>query len=101
MAHHENLFTIWLNEFVILLGYKGYCIKEYFANYFLHQSDVTFDLGTNHIEVHNNTSEPWKVTLLETGMQQVINHIMKIFIFLFVLIFMLDRLKIKKLQKWQ
>jgi glucose-1-phosphate cytidylyltransferase len=55
------------NEFVVLLGYKGYYIKEYFANYFLHQSDVTIDLSTNGLEVHNNTSEPWKVTLLETG----------------------------------
>jgi glucose-1-phosphate cytidylyltransferase len=55
------------NEFVILLGYKGYYIKEFFANYFLHQSDVTIDLATNEIKVHNNTSEPWKVTLLETG----------------------------------
>src|ERR1700759_3027361 len=51
------------NEFVILLGYKGYYIKEYFANYFLHQSDVTIDISTNHMQVHNNTSEPWKVTL--------------------------------------
>jgi glucose-1-phosphate cytidylyltransferase len=56
------------NEFVILLGYKGYYIKEYFANYFLHQSDVTIDLSNNNIQVHNNTSEPWKVTLLETGL---------------------------------
>ncbi len=55
------------NDFVILLGYKGYMIKEYFANYFLHQSDVTIDLQTNSIEVHNNESEPWKVTLLDTG----------------------------------
>jgi glucose-1-phosphate cytidylyltransferase len=55
------------NEFVVLLGYKGYYIKEYFANYFLHQSDITIDLGTNEVQVHNNTSEPWKVTLLETG----------------------------------
>jgi glucose-1-phosphate cytidylyltransferase len=55
------------NEFVVLLGYKGYYIKEYFANYFLHQSDVTIDLTNNGMEVHNNTSEPWKVTLLETG----------------------------------
>ena len=55
------------NEFIILLGYKGYYIKEYFANYFLHQSDVTFDLRTNKMEVHNNNSEPWKVTLVETG----------------------------------
>ncbi len=56
------------NEFVILLGYKGYYIKEYFANYFLHQSDVTLDLVGNKMEVHNNTSEPWKVTLLDTGL---------------------------------
>jgi glucose-1-phosphate cytidylyltransferase len=54
-------------EFVVLLGYKGYYIKEYFANYFLHQSDVTIDLSSNELKVHNNTSEPWKVTLLETG----------------------------------
>ena len=56
-----------LNEFVILLGYKGYVIKEYFVNYFLHQSDVTIDLSTNQLEVHSNASEPWKVTLLDTG----------------------------------
>jgi len=55
------------NDFVILLGYKGYVIKEYFSNYFLHQSDVTIDLASNTMDVHNNTSEPWKVTLLETG----------------------------------
>ena len=55
------------NDFVILLGYKGYIIKEYFANYFLHQSDVTFDLKNNKMEIHNNSSEPWKVTLLDTG----------------------------------
>ena len=56
------------NEFVILLGYKGYYIKEYFANYFMHQSDVTIDLKDNSIEVHRNNSEPWKVTLLDTGL---------------------------------
>jgi glucose-1-phosphate cytidylyltransferase len=56
------------NEFVILLGYKGYVIKEFFSNYFLHQSDVTIDLGNNSMEVHQNESEPWKVTLLETGL---------------------------------
>lgn len=56
------------NEFVILLGYKGYYIKEYFANYFLHQSDVTFDLLNNQMEVHSNSSEPWKVTLIDTGL---------------------------------
>jgi glucose-1-phosphate cytidylyltransferase len=55
------------NEFIILLGYKGYLIKEYFANYFLHQSDVTISLEDNKIDVINNTSEPWKITLLDTG----------------------------------
>lgn len=55
------------NDFVILLGYKGYTIKEYFANYFLHQSDVTIDISNNRMEIHNNTSEPWNVTLVDTG----------------------------------
>jgi len=55
------------NEFVVLLGYKGYFIKEYFANYFLHQSDVTIDLATNQLTVLNNASEPWRITLLDTG----------------------------------
>jgi glucose-1-phosphate cytidylyltransferase len=55
------------NDFVILLGYRGYVIKEYFANYFLHQSDVTIDLSANKTMVHSNTSEPWRVTLLDTG----------------------------------
>ena len=58
-----------VNEFVILLGYKGYYIKEYFANYFLHQSDVTIDMSSGDMEVHNNSSEPWKVTLLDTGLK--------------------------------
>ncbi len=57
------------NEFIVLLGYKGYYIKEYFANYFLHQSDVTIDLSNNGMQVHNNSSEPWKVTLLDTGLE--------------------------------
>jgi glucose-1-phosphate cytidylyltransferase len=56
-----------INEFVILLGYKGYVIKEYFTNYFLHQSDVTIDMSSGDMQVHNNSSEPWKVTLLDTG----------------------------------
>lgn len=60
--------TYGYNEFVILLGYKGYYIKEYFANYFLHQSDITIDMSTNKMEVHNNSAEPWKVTLLDTGL---------------------------------
>lgn len=55
------------NDFIVLLGYKGYCIKEYFANYFLHQSDVTIDLRSNNIDIHNNDSEPWRITLLDTG----------------------------------
>lgn len=55
------------NEFVICCGYKGYVIKEYFANYFLHQTDVTFDLANNKMEVHNTGSENWKVTLVDTG----------------------------------
>lgn len=56
------------NDFVILLGYKGYYIKEYFANYFLHQSDVTINLENNSMEILNNSSEPWKVTLIDTGL---------------------------------
>jgi len=55
------------NDFVILLGYKGYYIKEYFANYFLHQSDITIDLSSGKMEILNNSSEPWRVTLLDTG----------------------------------
>ena len=56
-----------VNEFVICCGYKGYLIKEYFANYFLHMSDVTFDMGANKMEVHQQYAEPWKVTLVDTG----------------------------------
>lgn len=56
------------NDFVILLGYKGYQIKEYFTNYFLHQSDVTVDLKNNNIEFHKSTAEPWKITLVDTGL---------------------------------
>src|SRR5258708_21861076 len=56
-----------VNEFVICCGYKGYVIKEYFANYFLHMSDVTFDIAGNKMEVHQNSAEPWKVTLVDTG----------------------------------
>jgi len=64
----KNYSSHGFNEFVILLGYKGYVIKEFFSNYFLHQSDVTFDLANNSMEVHQNESEPWKVTLLDTGL---------------------------------
>ena len=56
-----------INEFIICCGYKGYVIKEYFANYFLHMSDVTFDMSTNSMKVHQLKAEPWKVTLVDTG----------------------------------
>ncbi|MBC3932715.1 glucose-1-phosphate cytidylyltransferase [Undibacterium curvum] len=56
-----------VNDFVICCGYKGYMIKEYFANYFLHMSDVTFDMQNNRMEVHERHAEPWKVTLVDTG----------------------------------
>jgi len=56
-----------INDFVICCGYKGYVIKEYFANYFLHMSDVTFDMKNNKMEVHQGNAEPWKVTLVDTG----------------------------------
>ena len=58
-----------IHDFIICLGYKGYMIKEYFANYFLHMSDVTFDIANNKMEVHQHTAEPWKVTLVNTGDQ--------------------------------
>lgn len=56
-----------LTDFIVCLGYRGYMIKEYFANYFLHRSDVTIDMSTNRIEYHDSRSEPWRVTLVETG----------------------------------
>lgn len=56
-----------INEFVICCGYKGYIIKEYFANYFLHMSDVTFDMRNNRMDVHQRNAEPWQVTLVDTG----------------------------------
>ena len=57
-----------INDFVICCGYKGYIIKEYFANYFLHRSDVTFDIKNNKMEVHKKFAEPWKITLVDTGL---------------------------------
>jgi glucose-1-phosphate cytidylyltransferase len=60
-AHHG------VNDFIICLGYKGYVVKEYFANYFLHMSDVTFDMEKNRMEVHQQNAEPWRVTLVDTG----------------------------------
>jgi glucose-1-phosphate cytidylyltransferase len=56
-----------VNDFIICCGYKGYVIKEYFANYFLHMSDVTFDMVSNQMEVHHKKAEPWRVTLVDTG----------------------------------
>jgi glucose-1-phosphate cytidylyltransferase len=56
-----------IHDFIICLGYKGYMIKEYFANYFLHMSDVTFDMSENRMEVHQRNAEPWRVTLIDTG----------------------------------
>jgi glucose-1-phosphate cytidylyltransferase len=56
-----------LQDFIVCLGYKGYMIKEYFANYFLHMSDVTFDMASNQMQVHQKNVEPWKVTLVDTG----------------------------------
>jgi glucose-1-phosphate cytidylyltransferase len=56
-----------INEFIICCGYKGYIIKEYFANYFLHMSDVTFDMKKNEMQVHQRNAEPWKITLVDTG----------------------------------
>jgi glucose-1-phosphate cytidylyltransferase len=58
-----------INDFVICCGYKGYLIKEYFANYFLHTSDITFDIANNSVEVHERHAEPWRVTLVDTGEQ--------------------------------
>ena len=55
------------NEFIICLGYKGYLLKEYFANYFLHQSDITIDLSNNKMQIHNTSTEKWKITLVDTG----------------------------------
>jgi len=61
--------TYDINEFVICCGYKGYMVKEYFANYFLHMSDVTFDIKNNKMDVHRKFAEPWKVTLVDTGQE--------------------------------
>jgi len=61
--------TFDINDFVICCGYKGYLVKEYFANYFLHMSDVTFDIKNNKMEVHRKNAEPWKVTLVDTGLE--------------------------------
>ena len=66
--HLMKLYSFYgINEFIICLGYKGYVIKEYFANYFLHNSDITFDLKSNNQIIHDNFSDPWKVTVVDTG----------------------------------
>ena len=64
MKHYSSF---GITEFIICCGYKGYVIKEYFANYFLHMSDVTFDMQYNEMQVHHRNAEPWKVTLVDTG----------------------------------
>lgn len=66
--HIMKMYSFYgINDFIVCCGYKGYVIKEYFANYFLHMSDVTFDIEKNVMHVHQNKSEPWKVTLIDTG----------------------------------
>ena len=66
--HIMKIYSFYgVNDFIICCGYKGYIIKEYFANYFLHQSDITFDIKNNKQVIHNKKTEPWKVTLVDTG----------------------------------
>ena len=66
--HIMKLYSYYgINDFIICCGYKGYVIKEYFSNYFLHMSDVTFDMSNNQVMIHNQKAEPWKVTLVDTG----------------------------------
>ena len=72
MWHIMKIYSHYgFNDFVVLLGYKGYYIKEFFANYFLHRSDITIDIASGKIEVLNNSSEPWRVTLLDTGLNSM------------------------------
>src|SRR5262245_42346944 len=67
--HIMKIFSAYdVHDFVVCCGYKGYVIKEYFANYFLHMADATFDVSHNRIEVHHTRAEPWKVTLVDTGL---------------------------------
>lgn len=66
--HIMKMYSFYgVNEFIICLGYKGYVIKEYFSNYFLHTSDVTFDMQSNAMQIHHSKAEPWRVTLIDTG----------------------------------
>lgn len=68
--HIMKLYSSYgFNDFIICLGYKGYMVKEYFSHYFLHMSDMTIDLKTNDIKIHASTSEPWKITLVNTGLE--------------------------------
>jgi len=68
--HIMKLYSYYgFNDFIICLGYKGYIIKEYFSHYFLHTSDVTIDMKKNKVQVHSSTSEPWQVTLIDTGLE--------------------------------
>jgi glucose-1-phosphate cytidylyltransferase len=70
--HIMKIYSHWgINDFIICLGYMGYYIKEYFANYFLHSSDVTFDLAANRMDIHRNYCEPWRVTLVDTGLHSM------------------------------
>lgn len=70
--HIMKIYSHWgINDFIFCLGYKGYSIKEYFANYFLHSSDVTFDLSINKMSIHRNCCEPWRVTLVDTGLNSM------------------------------
>ena len=70
--HIMNIYSAHgFNDFIICLGYKGYIIKEYFANYFLHKSDVTIDLSNNSVHVHDSQAEPWKITLVDTGVNSM------------------------------
>ena len=69
LCHIMKMYSSFgFNDFIILLGYKGYIVKEYFSNYFLHQSDVTIDIENNRLEIHEKRADPWKITLLETGL---------------------------------
>lgn len=68
--HIMKIYSFYgFNDFIICLGYKGYMIKEYFSNYFLHMSDVTFDMENNSMEIHQKHVEPWRVTLVDTGQE--------------------------------
>ena len=67
--HIMKIYSVYgLNDFIICCGYKGYVIKEYFSNYYLHSSDITFDMSNNKMELHHCNSEPWRVTLIDTGL---------------------------------